>query len=80
MTKPISRSPATASPQLHIDAWLEAAANSTGSSTVATIVAGGDATQRLRLRFPSRVDGSALTAGERVGLSFAPHEGHLVLA
>ena len=51
-----------------------------GSSTVATIMAGGDAAQRLRLRFPSRVDGSALRTGETVALSFAPHEGHLVLA
>ncbi|RTL92965.1 MAG: TOBE domain-containing protein, partial [Hyphomicrobiales bacterium] len=51
-----------------------------GSSTVATITAGGDAAQRLRLRFPSRVEGSALRAGETVALSFAPHEGHLVLA
>jgi spermidine/putrescine transport system ATP-binding protein len=51
-----------------------------GSSTVATVSAGGDAAQRLRLRFPSRVDGSALRAGETVALSFAPHEGHLVLA
>ncbi|TIU54837.1 MAG: ABC transporter ATP-binding protein [Mesorhizobium sp.] len=51
-----------------------------GSSTVATIAAGGDAAQRLRLRFPSRVDGSALRTGETMALSFAPHEGHLVLA
>ena len=51
-----------------------------GSSTVATITVGGDTAQRLRLRFPSRVDGSVLRAGETVALSFAPHEGHLVLA
>ncbi|RUZ73277.1 ABC transporter ATP-binding protein [Mesorhizobium sp. M7A.F.Ca.US.006.01.1.1] len=52
-----------------------------GSSTVATIMAGADnAAQRLRLRVPSRVDGSALKSGEAVSLSFAPHEGHLVLA
>ncbi|RUU63353.1 TOBE domain-containing protein, partial [Mesorhizobium sp. M2C.T.Ca.TU.009.01.2.1] len=51
-----------------------------GSSTVATITAGGDTAHRLRLRFPSRVDGSALRVGETVALSFAPHEGHLVLA
>ncbi|MEW6632915.1 MAG: ABC transporter ATP-binding protein, partial [Pseudomonadota bacterium] len=51
-----------------------------GSSTVATIAAGGDAAQRLRLRFPSRIDGSSLRAGETVAISFAPHEGHLVLA
>ncbi|RUZ65226.1 ABC transporter ATP-binding protein, partial [Mesorhizobium sp. M7A.F.Ca.US.007.01.1.1] len=40
----------------------------------------GNAAQRLRLRVPSRVDGSALRSGEAVSLSFAPHEGHLVLA
>jgi spermidine/putrescine transport system ATP-binding protein len=51
-----------------------------GSSTVATITAGGNAAQRLRLRMPSRIDGSALKSGETVSLSFAPHEGHLVLA
>ena len=52
-----------------------------GSSTVATVVAGeGVAAPRLRLRFPSQVDGSALKSGETVALSFAPHEGHLVLA
>ncbi|ETA71683.1 MULTISPECIES: ABC transporter ATP-binding protein [Mesorhizobium] len=52
-----------------------------GSSTVATITAGADtAAQRLRLRTPSRIDGSALRSGETVSLSFAPHEGHLVLA
>ncbi|MBZ9764229.1 ABC transporter ATP-binding protein [Mesorhizobium sp. CA8] len=52
-----------------------------GSSTVATITVGTDnAAQRLRLRVPSRIDGSALKCGETVSLSFAPHEGHLVLA
>jgi spermidine/putrescine transport system ATP-binding protein len=52
-----------------------------GSSTVATVVAGeGAAAPRLRLRFPSQVDGSALKSSETVALSFAPHEGHLVLA
>ena len=52
-----------------------------GSSTIATVVAGEGATApRLRLRFPSQVDGSALKSGETVALSFAPHEGHLVLA
>jgi len=52
-----------------------------GSSTVATITAGADtAAQRLRLRMPSRIDGSALKSGETVSLCFAPHEGHLVLA
>ena len=52
-----------------------------GASTVATVVAGeGIAAPRLRLRFPSHVDGSALKSGETVALSFAPHEGHLVLA
>ena len=48
--------------------------------TVATIMAGANAAQRLRLRMPSRIDGSALKSGETVSLSFAPHEGHLVLA
>ena len=42
-----------------------------GSSTVATIMAGGDAAQRLRLRMPSRIDGSVLKSGETVPLSFA---------
>ncbi|MGX7871708.1 TOBE domain-containing protein [Mesorhizobium sp. ORM6] len=52
-----------------------------GSSTVATITAGTvDPAQRLRLRMPSRIDGSALKSGETVSLGFAPHEGHLVLA
>ncbi|WP_027058404.1 ABC transporter ATP-binding protein [Mesorhizobium loti] len=51
-----------------------------GSSTVATITTGGDAAQRLRLRMPSRIDGSVLKSGETVSLCFAPHEGHLVLA
>ncbi len=52
-----------------------------GSSTVATVAAGeGAAAPRLRLRFPSQVDGSALKSSETVALSFAPHEGHLVLA
>ncbi|RUW87239.1 TOBE domain-containing protein, partial [Mesorhizobium sp. M8A.F.Ca.ET.059.01.1.1] len=52
-----------------------------GSSTVATIMAGADnAAQRLRLRMPSRIDGSILKSGETVSLCFAPHEGHLVLA
>ncbi len=52
-----------------------------GSSTVATIASGADnAAQRLRLRLPSRIGGSALKSGETVSLCFAPHEGHLVLA
>ncbi|MBN9217512.1 MAG: ABC transporter ATP-binding protein [Mesorhizobium sp.] len=52
-----------------------------GSSTIATITAGAEGVaQRLRLRMPSRIDGSALKSGETVSLSFAPNEGHLVLA
>lgn len=52
-----------------------------GSSTVAAITAGyGENAPRLRLRFPSRVNGSALTCGQTMALSFMPHEGHLVLS
>jgi len=52
-----------------------------GSSTVATITVDADhAAQRLRLRMPSRVDGSTLQSGATISLAFAPHEGHLVLA
>jgi len=49
-----------------------------GSFTVANIAAGD--TARVRLRFPSHVDGSALKQGEAVKLSFTPREAHLVLA
>jgi ABC-type Fe3+/spermidine/putrescine transport system ATPase subunit len=48
-----------------------------GSSTVAHIMAGDE---RLRMRLPSRAEGSSLRRGETIGLSFAPRESHLVLS
>ncbi|WP_454818735.1 ABC transporter ATP-binding protein [Labrys neptuniae] len=49
-----------------------------GASTVVTIATGDNALP-LRMRLPSRAGGSVLAAGQRILLSFAPHEGHLVL-
>jgi ABC-type Fe3+/spermidine/putrescine transport system ATPase subunit len=52
-----------------------------GSFTIANIAAGaGEGALRLRLRFPSRIDGSALRQGEVVSVTFAPREAHLVLS
>ncbi|KQV30486.1 ABC transporter ATP-binding protein [Rhizobium sp. Root1203] len=48
-----------------------------GSSTVAHITVGKE---RLRLRLPSRAEGSPLQQGETFDLSFSPHESHLVLS
>lgn len=48
-----------------------------GSFTVAHISAGG---QKLRLRLPSRAEGSQLRQGETVNLSFAAGETHMVLS
>ena len=48
-----------------------------GSSTVAHIDAGG---QKLRLRLPSRFEGSHLRQGETIDLAFAPGESHMVLS
>jgi spermidine/putrescine transport system ATP-binding protein len=48
-----------------------------GSSTVAHVTAGGE---RLRLRLPSRAEGSSHRQGEAVDLCFAERESHLVLA
>jgi spermidine/putrescine transport system ATP-binding protein len=48
-----------------------------GSSTVAHITAGNEC---LRLRLPSRAQGSPLRQGETMELSFAPRESHLVLS
>lgn len=50
-----------------------------GASTVVTI-ATNDNAMPLRMRLPSRAEGSTLRAGEPISLSFTPHEGHLVLA
>jgi ABC-type Fe3+/spermidine/putrescine transport system ATPase subunit len=48
-----------------------------GSSTVAHIDADG---QKLRLRLPSRIEGSHLRRGETIDLAFAPGESHMVLS
>jgi ABC-type Fe3+/spermidine/putrescine transport system ATPase subunit len=48
-----------------------------GSFTVANVEAGGS---RLRLRFASSIDGSALTQGEAISVGFSAREAHLVLA
>lgn len=50
-----------------------------GASTVVTI-ATRDKAAPLRMRLPSRAGGNTLAAGEAIALSFAPQEGHLVLA
>jgi len=50
-----------------------------GSTTVANIAPDGAEGAQLRLRRPSSIEGSDLSQGAQVSLSFAPRETHLVL-
>jgi hypothetical protein len=48
-----------------------------GSSTVAHINASG---QKLRLRLPSRAEGTQMRQGEAIEFAFGPPESHTVLS